>query len=98
MAEGSPAAASTAFQPLALSHEPFRLEHPCRGDRPPSQLHLADDVALGHEAPVAAVGAVVPMVAHHKVEAFLHHLWTPVVVTPVLHRYVVLLERDIVHI
>src|SRR5207247_4158875 len=35
------------------------LKQPRRGDRPPADLHLADDVLLRHHAPVAAVRAVV---------------------------------------
>ena len=34
---------------------------------PPDQKRLADDVRIGHEAPVAAVAAAVAVVAHHEV-------------------------------
>src|SRR5687768_12814567 len=34
---------------------------------PPDQERLADDVLLRHEAPVPAVVAAVPIVAHHEV-------------------------------
>jgi ferritin len=74
------------------------VEHAPARQRPPPQLHLADDVALRHEPPVAAVGAVVPVVAHHEVVAFLHHLRAPVVVPAVLGRHVVVLERDVLHV
>src|SRR5436305_1616484 len=40
----------------------------CR-NRPPSQLHFSDDVLLRHHAPMAAVGAVVAVIAHHEVVA-----------------------------
>src|SRR5258708_6669762 len=48
--------------------------------RPPAHLHFADDVLLRHGTPMAAVGAVVPVVAHHEVVALLDYLRTPVVV------------------
>src|SRR5437762_4364511 len=55
-------------------------------DGPPTELHLADDVLLRHEAPVAAVGAVVPVIAHHEVVALGHDGGTEVVVAPELGR------------
>ena len=64
------------------------LGRPClrrcaRGNRPPADLHLADDVLLRHHAPVPAVGAVVAVVAHHEVVALGNHLRPPVVVAAV---------------
>ena len=44
-------------------------EHPRVRERPPPQLHLADDVFLRHPPPVTAVRAVVPVIAHHEVHA-----------------------------
>src|SRR5258706_6077891 len=55
-------------------------EDPRGRHRPPAELDLADDVLLRHHAPVAAVGAVVAMVAHHEVIPFGNHLRAPVVV------------------
>src|SRR5579872_6711216 len=66
--------------------------------RPPSQLDLSDDVLFRHHAPVTAVGAVVPMVAHHEVVALRNHLGAPVVMATELCRHVVVLERDVVHV
>src|SRR5690606_2317251 len=65
-------------------------------DRPPPQLHLADDVLLRHGPPVATVGTVVPMVAHHEVVALRNHLRAPVVVPPILRGHVGILEFDVV--
>ena len=39
---------------------------------PPDQKRLADDVGLGHEPPIAAVAAAVPVVPHQEVVAGWH--------------------------
>ena len=65
---------------------------------PPADLHLADDVLLRHHAPVAAVGAVVPVVSHHEVVALGNDLRSEVVVAAVLRRDVVVAERHVVHV
>ena len=44
-------------------------EDVCGRYRPPPELYLPDDVLLRDEAPVPAVGAVVPMIPHHEVVA-----------------------------
>ena len=74
------------------------LENARRGNRPPAQLHLPDDVLLRHHAPVAAVGAVVPMVAHDEVVALRNDLRAPVVVAAVVLGNVVVVQRDVVHV
>ena len=66
--------------------------------RPPADLHLADDVFLRHRTPVAAVGAVVPVVAHHEVVALLHDRRAPVVVAAELLRHVVVVQRHVVDV
>src|SRR5262245_31578256 len=66
--------------------------------RPPTQLHFADDVALRDESPVAAVGTVVPMIAHHEVVTLGNHLWAVIVVAAVLLRHEVVGQRDVVHV
>jgi hypothetical protein len=67
-------------------------------ERPPADLHLADDVLLRHGAPVAAVGAVVAVVAHDEVVALLDHLRAPVVVAAEFGGNVVVVERDVVDV
>src|SRR5262245_45703796 len=75
-----------------------RLKEPRGGDWPPPELHLADDVFLRHHAPVTAVGAVVPMIAHDEVVALGDHLRPPFVVAAILGGHVVVMERNVVHV
>src|SRR5262245_20127076 len=72
------------------------LEHMGRRNRPPPQLDLSDNVLLGHETPVTAVGTVVPVVTHHEVVTLGYDGRSEVVVAaelrrhePVVHRLVV---------
>src|SRR4029453_1994379 len=74
------------------------LEHSRRGDRPPAELDLADDVLLRHHPPVAAVRAVVPMIAHDEIVALGNDLWSPFIMASILGRDVVVVERDVVHV
>src|SRR5712691_1243744 len=74
------------------------LENMRGRDRPPTELHFADDVLLRHEAPVAAVGAVVPVIAHHEVVALGHDGGTEVVVAPELGRDEPIVHRHVVHV
>src|SRR6476619_1932608 len=69
-----------------------------RGNGPPADLHLADDVFLGHHAPVATVRAVVAVIAHHEVVALGNHLRPPVVVAAILARHVIVLQRDVIDV
>ena len=55
---------------------------------PNCRSHSAPDVLLGHQAPVPAVGAAVPVIAHHKEVSFLHNLWTEEVVAAKLGGHV----------
>src|SRR4029453_18978852 len=71
-------------------------EHPRSRYRPPTYLNLADNVALGHEAPMAAVRAVVAMVPEHKVVALGNHLRAPIVVRPEILRDEVVFHRRFV--
>src|SRR5687768_6219070 len=68
------------------------------GHRPPTDLDFADDVFLRHEAPVAAVGAVVAVIAHYEVIPLGDHLRAPVVVTAILGGDEVIPHRHVVHI
>src|SRR4051812_48078228 len=87
---------STRLAQAERAGVPARSEHAGVRQRPPPELHLADDVLLRHEAPVPAVGAVVAMVAHHEVVAFRHHLRAPVVVAAILVRHEGVVHRDVV--
>src|SRR5687768_18402593 len=62
------------------------LENAGVRNRPPAELDLADDVFLRDELPVPAVGAVVPMVAHHEVVPVWNPFRPPVVVAAVFLR------------
>src|SRR5262245_19051942 len=86
--------------PWPLVSDPWSgsLEHARRRHRPPAELHASDDVFLRHHAPVATVGAVVAMIAHHEVVAVGNHLRTPVVVAAILSGYVIVIQRNVVHI
>src|SRR5256885_10629916 len=47
-----------------------------RARAPDGRDDAAPDVLLGHDAPVPAVGAAVPMISHHKEVPFLNNLRT----------------------
>jgi hypothetical protein len=55
-----------------------RLKESCVGEWPPPKLDSPNDVFLGHLSPVATVGAVVSMVAHHEVVRLLNNFWAAV--------------------
>src|SRR5688572_9009597 len=74
------------------SEDPYFLEGP------PADLDLADDVLFRNRAPMPAVGAVVPVVAHDEVVALLHHFRAVVVMTPERFRHVIVAERKIVDV
>src|SRR5689334_8366453 len=74
------------------------LEDPGVLQRPPANLHLADDVFLRHGAPVTAVRTVVPVIAHHEVIPLLDDRWAPVVVAPEFFRHIIVVQRNIVDV
>src|SRR5215831_20251 len=73
-------AGSSLSPPIRTVHESEgTLENLGVLERPPPDLDLADDVFLRHWPPVAAVGAVVAVIAHHEVIPLLDDLRTPVI-------------------
>ena len=60
---------SVARRALLFSLQRNDAEAPELVQVQPDEERLADDVLVGHEAPVAAVARVVPVVAHHEVVA-----------------------------
>src|SRR5262245_12618333 len=74
------------------------LEDMRGGNRPPPQLDFPDNVLLGHETPMAAVGAVVPVVTHHEVVTLGHDSRAEVVVAAELRRDEPVVHRHVVHV
>src|SRR6266853_1601738 len=93
-------AGSRSAAPIRTVHEAgvFTLEDLGVLKGPPPHFHFADDVFLRHAPPVAAVGAVIAVIAHHEVVALLHDLRTPVVVAAEFGRDVIVVERDVVDV
>src|SRR5688500_4464783 len=67
-------------------------------ERPPSELHLADDILLPPGPPVAAVETVVAVIAHDEVVPGLDYLGAEVVVAAELLGHIVVVQRDVVDV
>src|SRR5689334_12135669 len=89
---------STRTRTRSISADLEPRENPRMRDRPPADLHFADDVLLRDQPPGPAVGAVVPVIPHHVVIAGLHFLRPPRVARLVLLRDEVVGQRDVVAI
>ena len=60
---------------------------------PPDEYGLAHDVVFRHEAPIAGVGGVVPVVAHHPI---IVHLEGVAVRQPTIDVYLPILHLQVV--
>ena len=75
-----------------------RLEQAGVSQRPPPELHAADDVLLWHLPPMPAIGAVVPVVAHHEVVRLLYDFRSMGLVTPIFGGHEQVRLQYLVHV
>src|SRR5438552_89745 len=74
------------------------LKDPHVLDRPDAGFDFPEEQVFRDKAPVAAVGAAVPVIAHDEVLARRDRLRTPVAVIAVLWRDVIVMQQPVVDV